>query len=240
MTLRSFFRLLWATAYTFWMCFRALWGVAWGASDDQVREWTRVWAAGLARRMRIEVLAQGMEDIDWSMPCIIMANHQSYLDVLALYHALPRPFGIVAKKQLFAIPLFGGIMRALGCVPVDRSKLSHSMSTLKDAAARVREGATIAVFPEGTRSPGDRIADLKKGPFYLAQLAEVSVIPIGIRGSAALMPRQNTGIRPGTIEVHVGARIAPVPPDNAEARKQLMAQVRAELSRLAAVPIGDG
>ncbi len=62
---------------------------------------------------------------------------------------------------------------------------------------------TIAVFPEGTRSPGDRIKPLKKGAFHLAQLAQVEVLPM-IRNAAALMPRQNTGIHPGVIEVHVG------------------------------------
>src|SRR5262245_20363506 len=220
------------------MCSRALWEVAWGAPDDRVRDLTQEWAAGLAQRMRIEVRAQGMETIDWSRPCIIMANHQSYLDVLALYHALPRPFGIVAKKPLFSVPLFGGVMRALGCVPVDRGKRAEALEAVRGAAAQVKGGSTIAVFPEGTRSRGDRIARFKKVPFYLAQMARVPTVPIGIRGTAALMPRSNSGIRPGVIEVYAGRPIQ-VDSEAPGARVELMSRVRSELSRLADLPAKD-
>jgi 1-acyl-sn-glycerol-3-phosphate acyltransferase len=231
--------LAWAAAYTIRMSQRAMVQKALGKGDDRVRELTKEWAQGMSSRMNIEVRGHGADAIDWSRPCVVMANHQSYLDVLALYHTLPRCFGIVAKKQLFAVPFFGGVMRALGCVSVDREKHAQALGSMRDAARVVAAGTTIAVFPEGTRSPGDRIARLKKGPFYLAQLAGVPTVPVGIRGTAALMPRQNTGIRPGVIEVYVGEPLAPPPPDDAAGRVALMKKVRAELSRLAAVPAID-
>jgi 1-acyl-sn-glycerol-3-phosphate acyltransferase len=231
--------LAWATAYTLRMSQKAVLQKALGASDERVRDLTKEWAQGLCSRMNIEVRASGVDAIDWSQPCVVMANHQSYLDVLALFYALPRCFGFVAKKQLFAVPFFGGVMRALGCVSVDREKHVEALGTMRDAGRIVAAGTTIAVFPEGTRGPGDRILRLKKGPFYLAQLAGVPTVPIGIRGSAALMPRQNTGIRPGTIEVHVGAPLPPPAPGEAAARLALMKTVRTELSQLAGVPALD-
>ena len=231
--------LAWAAAYTIRMSQKAMLQKALGADDDRVRDLTKEWALGMSSRMDIEVRAHGIDTIDWSQPCVVMANHQSYLDVLALYHALPRCFGIVAKKQLFSVPFFGGVMRALGCVSVDREKHNEALGSMRDAARTVAAGTTIAVFPEGTRSPGDRILRLKKGPFYLAQLAGVPTVPIGIRGSATLMPRQNTGIRPGVIEVHVGTPLPPPPPGDSAARAALVTRVRAELSRLAAVPALD-
>lgn len=233
-----FFKLVWATAYTLRMCRRALVAVRRGGGREIVQDLTKQWADGLATRMQIEVVAYGLERFDPTVPCIVMANHQSYLDVLALYHALPRTFGIVAKKGLFAVPFFGGVMRALGCVAVDRGKRGEAMTAMRDAAERVRQGSTVAVFPEGTRSPGDRIAPLKKGAFYLAQLAQVPTVPIGIRGSAALMPRENTGIRPGVIEVHAGRPIPPAGP-GAKGRDALMDRVRQELSRLTELPMRD-
>ena len=234
-TVTSMVRLGWAAWYTLGMCRKAMFEKAFGAEDDRVRELTKDWAQGLSERMHIEVRAHGVDTIDWSAPCVVMANHQSYLDVLALYHALPRCIGFVAKKPLFSVPLFGGVMRSLGCVPVERARRADAASSVKDAAARVRAGASIAVFPEGTRSAGDRIAPLKKGPFLLAQLAGVPAIPVGIRGSGALMPRKNTGIRPGVIEVFAGKPI-PLTARGGAARTALMAQVRAELSRLADLP----
>jgi 1-acyl-sn-glycerol-3-phosphate acyltransferase len=231
--------LAWSAAYTLRMSQKAMLRKAFGASDDVVRAMTKEWAVGLAERMSIEVRAYGMGDVDWSRPCVVMANHQSYLDVLALYRTLPRTFGFVAKKQLFSVPFFGGVMRALGCVPVDRTKRVEAMTSMSEAARIVAAGATIAVFPEGTRSPGDRITSLKKGAFYLAQLAGVPTVPVGIRGTAALMPRENTGVRPGVVEVHVGAPIPPPAPGDVRGRSALMARVREELSRLAAVPALD-
>ena len=231
--------LLWASAYTLRMSQKAMLRKALGGDDELVRTMAKEWAVGLAERMRIEVRPYGMDAVDWSRPCVVMANHQSYLDVMALYHTLPRAFGFVAKKQLFAVPFFGGVMRAVGCVPVDRTKRAAAMSSMADAARMVAAGATIAVFPEGTRSPGDRIAPLKKGAFYLAQLAEVPVVPVGIRGTAALMPRENTGVRPGMIEVHAGAPLPPPAAGNSKGRSVLVARVREELSRLAAVPMVD-
>jgi 1-acyl-sn-glycerol-3-phosphate acyltransferase len=235
--------LAWAAAYTLRMSQKAMIRKALGGGDDVVRDLTKEWAVGLAERMHIEVRAHGLDNVDWSRPCVVMANHQSYLDVLALYRALPRILGFVAKKQLFAVPFFGGVMRAVGCVPVDRQRRVEAMSSMRDAARIVAAGSSIAVFPEGTRSRGDRIAPLKKGPFYLAQLAEVPTVPVGIRGTAALMPRENTGIRPGVIEVYVGTPIPASSPevsaDGSGGRTALMARVREELSRLAAVPTLD-
>ena len=237
-TVSSVLRLGWATGYTFKMSGKAMFEKALGARDERVQELTKDWARGLAERMRIEVRAHGMDAVDWSAPCVVMANHSSYLDVMALYHSLPRCIGFVAKRPLFSVPFFGGVMRSLGCVPVERAKREDATRSVKEAAARLRAGASIAVFPEGTRSAGDRIAPLKKGPFLLGQLAGVHAIPVGIRGSAALMPRQNRGIRPGVIEVHTGRPI-PLSARGASARSALMDQVRRELSRLADLPAID-
>src|SRR5260370_35355304 len=105
-----------------------------GKSDDRVRELTKEWAAGMRERMQIEVHSHGFGAIDWSKPYVVMANHQSYLDVLALFSALPKTFGIVAKKELFYIPFFSGGMRALGCVSVDRPKKAEPLHAQLEAA----------------------------------------------------------------------------------------------------------
>lgn len=232
-------RLAHSVAYTFWMCGRAMREVAEGAPPGRVRELTQAWARGLSERAEVQVEIVGAERLDAHTPRILMANHQSFLDILALYRALPIPFGFIAKKQLFSWPLFGGVMRELGCVAIDRDNRDQALLALDEAAAKIREGATIVVFPEGTRTRGDRIAAMKKGPFYLAQRAGVPVVPIGLRNTATLMPRKNTGMWPGVVEVHVGPPIAPIAREGAEPRLALMAEVRAELARLAGQPMLD-
>jgi 1-acyl-sn-glycerol-3-phosphate acyltransferase len=229
-------RLVWAGGYTLYMCERAMFRKAFGSSDEVVRDLTKEWALGLSSRMQIDVRTYGADAVDWSVPYVLMANHQSYLDVLALYTALPRCFGIVAKKGLFGVPLFGGVMRALGCVPVDRTKRAEAMRVMRETAEEVRRNErTIAIFPEGTRGSGECIGKLKKGPFHLAELAKLPTLPIGIRGTAALMPRANTGIRPGVVEVHVGRPIAPISGATGKSRNAAMEQMRLEIARLAGV-----
>jgi 1-acyl-sn-glycerol-3-phosphate acyltransferase len=233
-------RLARGTAYTLQMCQLAMARKALGASDDVVRDLTKQWAVGMCARTGVEVHASGVDAVDWTQPYVIMANHQSYLDVLALYRALPRAFGIVAKRSLFAVPFFGGVMRALGCVSVDRSRHVEAARAMSDAGQTIRSSrASIAVFPEGTRSPGDRIAKLKKGPFHLAQHAGVPIVPIGIRGTSALMPRSNTAIRSGVVELRVGAPIAAIVDGNGAARDKARRTVREALGELAGVPLRD-
>ncbi len=237
-TAAPLFRALYAAGYTLACSQRAMFEKAFGGSDAQVRARTKQWAVGLGDRVGITVRATGLDQIDWSKPCIVMANHQSYLDVFALYRTLPSTFGFVAKKALFSIPAFGGVMRGVGCIPVDRGNRSEAISSMKAAAALIHDGATICVFPEGTRGPGDRIQSLKKGPFYLTQFAKVQVVPIGIRNTGALMPRSNRALFQGEIEVIAGAPIPPIA-DGQKARKVLMADVRAELGRLTGLPLLD-
>ena len=224
------------TFYTLGMCQLAMLEKALGGSDERVRDRTKQWASGLRSRLGIEVRAEGFDEIDWSKPYIVMANHQSYLDVLALFSALPRTFGVVAKKGLFDVPFFSGVMRAIGCIPIDRADRADAIAMLRSAADQVRGGNTIAVFPEGTRSGGDCIQPLKRGPFHLARLAKVPVIPVGIHGTHALMPRSNTGIRSGVIEIRCGApMIAPL--GSGAKQVAFIEQVRGELGRLAGVPL---
>jgi 1-acyl-sn-glycerol-3-phosphate acyltransferase len=229
----------WATAYTLRMSQKAVVEKALGKGDERIQAVVKEWAVGLSDRMGIVVRARGVDTIDWSAPMVLMANHQSYLDVMALYRVLPRCVGFVAKKALYRVPVFAGVMRAVGCVPIDRASRTDALASIRRAAELVRGGSTIAVFPEGTRSRGDRVAPLKKGAFHLVQLAQVPTLPIGIRGAAALMPRENTGIRPGAIEVHVGTPIPPPTPKDAKARGALMGRVREELCRLADLPAID-
>jgi len=226
------------TSYTMFMCQRAMLEKALGRDDERVRDLAKQWATGMRKRLSIEVKAEGFDAIDWSKPYVVMANHQSYLDVLALFSALPKTFGVVAKAELFKIPFFAGVMRALGCVSVDRTQRVEAIASMKTAADQVRAGSTIAVFPEGTRSRGDRIQPLKRGPFHLARLAGVPALPVGIRGTHELMPRENTGIRAGTIYIRCGTPIMP-PAKSGQAQNAFVVNVREAMGKLAGVPLVD-
>lgn len=203
---------------------------------DVVADMTKAWAQGMCERLAIDVRTHGVDEVAWDRPYVLVANHQSYLDIMALYRALPRPFGMVAKRELFAVPFFSGVMRSLGCVSIDRSRGTSAKKSLAQAAKQVREGASIVVFPEGTRSLGDRIQPMKKGPFHLIDAARAPVLPIGITGTAKLMSRDGVGIRSGTIEVRVGKPFEMEGESGSASRKRLAERVRAALCELTGLP----
>jgi 1-acyl-sn-glycerol-3-phosphate acyltransferase len=142
-------------------------------------------------------------------PLIFASNHESALDIWVLVEMLPRMVRFVAKAELFRIPVFGWYMRLGGHVSVDRRNHVQAVQSLRAAAALVRAGTSLIVFPEGTRSPDGRVQPFKKGPFALAMEAGVPVVPVAVSGSAAATPKGLVAVWPGPIRVAVGEPVDP-------------------------------
>jgi 1-acyl-sn-glycerol-3-phosphate acyltransferase len=139
---------------------------------------------------------------------VVIANHESLLDTQALVTHLPeRSIRFVAKKALFAIPLFGWAIKAVGNVPVRRSDTQHDVRRLERASAR-RGDRDIVFFPEGTRSADGTLHNFKKGAFAFALLHQRPILPIGIAGSGACLAAHSLRPRPGLIVMVVGEPIS--------------------------------
>ncbi|HEX7124687.1 MAG TPA: lysophospholipid acyltransferase family protein [Thermodesulfobacteriota bacterium] len=138
---------------------------------------------------------------------VIVSNHQSTMDIFAIASALPGQLRWVAKRELFRIPIFGPAMRAAGYVPIDREDPRRSRRGLSRAAEALAQGASLVVFPEGTRSADGRLGPFKRGAFALAQASRAPVVPVAVRGSRAVLPAGRWRVRPGRIEVVVGRPI---------------------------------
>ena len=121
-------------------------------------------------------------------PFILMSNHQSGFDILSLIAMIPRRVYWIAKKELFDIPLFGPSMRRGGYIPLDRSDGRKALKSMENAAAIIRRGSSVVLFPEGTRSRDGRLLPFKRGGFMLAVRAGVPVIPVTINGSGRVNP----------------------------------------------------
>jgi 1-acyl-sn-glycerol-3-phosphate acyltransferase len=155
-------------------------------------------------------------------PAIYTSNHESILDIWALFMAIPRNLRVVAKSELFRIPIFGWYLRLAKFVPVDRANLSRAVASLKAAGEIVRSGVSLVAFPEGTRSTDGRVRPFKKGPFVLAVEAGVPVVPVAIAGAAARVRKGRVEVTPGTIRIAIGA---PVLPSDFPDREALLAEV---------------
>jgi 1-acyl-sn-glycerol-3-phosphate acyltransferase len=153
------------------------------------------------------VSVTGLSNLDSSKPFVYMCNHQSYFDVLILLACLPVQFRWLAKAELFKIPIFARAMRGAGYISIDRFNRESAIETIDRAADKVRDGASVMIFPEGTRSPDGKIGPFKKGGFLLALKAGVPIVPIIINGARAVMQKGSLSITPGDVELIIAKPI---------------------------------
>lgn len=162
--------------------------------------------------------------------CLYVANHQSNLDPPLLLAALPGEICFLAKKELFAVPILGWVLRFGGIVAVDRSNREAARASIAQAASMLRGGRPFLIFPEGTRTRDGRLQDFKKGPFFLAEQAGMPVVAVRLEGTGSLMPPGAWRIRPGRVQIHYHPAIPPAAWLSApEPRVTLAALVRQQL-----------
>jgi 1-acyl-sn-glycerol-3-phosphate acyltransferase len=157
--------------------------------------------------LRIAGVSVRLEDRSGGLapPYVVMVNHTSHFDVVALYAVLPIPVRFVAKRELQYVPIFGQVLALGAAIMIDRGHKARAIASIERAGRAIRRGASVVLFPEGTRTPPGRLGPLKKGPFHLAVEARVPVLPIGIIGTGAVLPRGSWRTRPGEVVVRLGA-----------------------------------
>ena len=185
----------------------------------------RVWAPGLCRFALADVRREPLPDLDWSRPYVFAMNHQSFFDIVIAFATIPQNLRFVAKHSLKYTPFLGWYMWATGMIFVDRSDRESAIESLADAGRHIRAGASILVYPEGTRARDRRIQPFKKGPFVVALEAGVPIVPIAVEGTAGIMPPGAVTLRPGSVRVKVGEPIPTAGLTEAD-RDTLMHRVR--------------
>jgi 1-acyl-sn-glycerol-3-phosphate acyltransferase len=196
------------------------------------RFWARwlLWASGTSVRLF------GIEHIAPGRPQIICSNHVSWFDVLALAACIPKRYRFVAKKELKRIPFFGRAWQAIGHIAIDRSDTQSAIESLDRAARLVRQDRScIIIFPEGTRADSDELLPFKKGAFVLALHTGLEIMPTGVQGTRAIMPKHRWRVSAGRIIVRFGRPVTTAELGEAD-RDQLMARVRSEIDELRRIP----
>jgi 1-acyl-sn-glycerol-3-phosphate acyltransferase len=169
-----------------------------GSIYDRAPRW---WASALVRAAGIRVRLHNAERMRANAPRIYVSNHVSWFDVLTLAAVLPR-YKFIGKAELFRIPIFGQAARAAGMIPIERENRKAAFESYSVAAERIRAGASVVVFPEGTRGRDYTLRPFKKGPFVLAVAAGVPIIPTIVHGTIEVMPRDSFRVRSGVVDVH--------------------------------------
>jgi putative phosphoserine phosphatase/1-acylglycerol-3-phosphate O-acyltransferase len=156
----------------------------------------------------VRLKVSGEENLWSARPAVFIFNHQSSLDTLIVGNLVRRDITAVAKKEAARDPRFAPIGLLTDVAYIDRSNSARARSALEPVVEKVRSGVSLAIAPEGTRSPTPRLARFKKGAFHIAMQAGVPIVPIVIRNAGELMWRGSSVVRAGTVDVVV---LPPVP-----------------------------
>lgn len=194
----------------------------------------RTWSRGVLLFSGVRAVASFEVPLAPDSQQVFMANHRSLFDIPALLTTLPGQTRFLAKKSLFQIPIFGWALKMGGFVTIDRKNKSTARDSFSDAVAQLeRAGVSVLVFPEGTRSLDDELLPFQRGGFLLALKSSLSVVPVGIAGSARVQRKKSLLIRPGTIRVNYGAPVA-VEEFGVSRKNDLIRAVREQIERLIA------
>jgi 1-acyl-sn-glycerol-3-phosphate acyltransferase len=167
-----------------------------GVYDTMQQTWARliVWAAG------VKVELHGAEHARAGKQ-ILVGNHVSWFDVLAIASAIPRA-RFVAKREVRKIPIVGPAAEHAGHVYIERENRKAALEQYKTAATRIHAGARVVVFAEGTRGHDYPLRPFKKGPFVLAVSAGAPIVPMLVYGTIPMMPKGSFRVRSGVAHLH--------------------------------------
>jgi 1-acyl-sn-glycerol-3-phosphate acyltransferase len=178
--------------------------------DSRASLWLarRVWAPGLVHGAGARLAVTGLAALDLGRPYLVVANHSSWIDIPVLFMALPVPLHFLAKRELAAVPFLGWYIRAMGMVFVDRRDPRRAHATVDHAQRLLASGRSVVSFPEGTRAREGAVGRFKAGGFGAALAAGAEVLPVGLVGAGDVLPADGFRVRPGRIEVRIGAPLA--------------------------------
>lgn len=194
--------------------------------------WSRliVWLFGTSTQV------EGTENIQTGQSYVFVCNHSSYFDCWIVYGWLPVIFKWIMKAELRKVPFVGSACKAAGHIFIDRSHPKAASQSLIEAKSRLKNGVSLVIFPEGTRSRDGQVAEFKRGAFQIAFDLELPVVPISISGAHSLMPRGASLVNFGKpIKMKIGKPVdltqyqAEDPSDNravVAVRRQAMEDIR--------------
>lgn len=165
---------------------------------------SKIWARAMLLASFTRVDIHGKDKIRKGQSYVIISNHQSHYDILALVTTLGMQFRWIIKKELLKIPLFGRALYASRNIFIDRQNPESARESIRKGLERLPDGTSIMFFAEGTRSLDGRLGDFKKGGFAVALENSFPVLPVTVNGSRKVLSKGSLEFRPGRIGVTVG------------------------------------
>lgn len=171
-------------------------------AEDYLNEQVKGWVNYVIKITGCKVNVKGKQNLPKGN-CLFVSNHQGYADIPVIMSVVERPLGFIAKKEMEKHTIMSSWMKEIHCVFMDRSNIRESVKAINEGVENLKNGYSMVIFPEGTRSKGGPIAEFKKGSLKLGTKADVAIVPIAINGSYKIYEENNGKIEPADINVTI-------------------------------------
>jgi 1-acyl-sn-glycerol-3-phosphate acyltransferase len=226
-----------------WLVLCSALGILWLIVSPRNRQtlyvYGRVFCRGLVKLMGWRIEVEDRERMDALRPCVFVANHQSFLDVVTFGSIFPRRTVSAGKREIGKIPVFGWFYRLSGNLVIDRDDPRGALASLEAAAEEIRrENLSVWFMPEGHRNSGPTLLPFKSGAFRLAKAARVPIVPIVSAPLTVIADTKRFLARRGTLHVRV---LEPVhlEPSSVDGLTDAVAHVRARMQQALEEMRGD-
>lgn len=169
-------------------------------ADNLTKKFVRNWARRMLKMAGARVTVEGAENVPEGA-AVYIGNHTSYFDIPLMLTYVGEPRGFMAKIESDKIPGIRTWMRRLHCLFVDRSSAASGATVLREGEKMLREGYSLTIFPEGTRSKTGELLEFKPGAFRIATMAKVPIVPVTIMGARAMMEDNGNRITSGDVKI---------------------------------------
>ncbi|NEZ75951.1 1-acyl-sn-glycerol-3-phosphate acyltransferase [Clostridium botulinum] len=166
------------------------------------------WANFIVNGIGIKVNKKGLENVP-DGPCLFVGNHQGLLDVPVIVSSLDRYVGFVAKKEMLKLKILTYWMKEMKCVFMDRQNVRAAVKTINEGVENLKNGYSMLIFPEGTRSKGENLGEFKKGSMKLGIKAGVPIVPIAINGTYNVLEANGRKIKAADVDLIICPPIYP-------------------------------
>ncbi len=150
---------------------------------EVIAETAHFWSEKIIKHFQVDIEVKNPENLPEKGPVVYVSNHQSYADILTLLNVVKHQVGFIAKEELQKIPVFSKWILRIRSLFIIRGDTRESLKTISEGAEMIKNGYSLIIFPEGTRSKGGEMASFKPGSLKLATKARATIIPLTINGS---------------------------------------------------------
>lgn len=170
--------------------------------EKLVHKFVMHWSQNILKAVGVKVNIRGIENIPKGT-CVFVSNHQGNFDFLVILAIIDKSIGFLAKTEILKLRIVSDWMKKMHCVFINRNDVRDSLKAINQGVENVKNGYSMVIFPEGTRSKSSNLGEFKKGALKLATKTDVPIVPIVLDGTYKMFEDGNGRLKSGTVEMSI-------------------------------------